>query len=112
MADQIDSLHLAAFERMERRIENVLRDMRILRHELEKNVSEKGVLGSRSMTEYVLGLLQTEPYTITELLNAAEQAGYSIPTRRILSKRLTERKYRVGDLVYDSGSEKWSWKQE
>jgi hypothetical protein len=103
-----DKLHLAAFERMERRMENVLRDMRILRHELERASKEHGVLGSRTMTEYVISLLQTAPHTITELLEAAEKAGYSIPTRRILSKRLTERKYRVGDLVCEG--DVWRWK--
>jgi hypothetical protein len=108
MTAEVDSLHLAAFERLERRIENALRDMRVLRHELESASKDKGVLGSRSMTEYVISLLQTGPHTITELLNKSEQAGYAIPTRRILSKRLTERKYRVGDLVCEG--DVWSWK--
>ena len=110
MTVEVDRLHLAAFERMERRIENVLRDMRILRHELAASTKDKGVLGSRNMTEYVISLLQTAPHTITELLESAEKAGYAIPTRRILSKRLTERKYRVGDIVCDG--ELWSWKSE
>ena len=109
MSGEIDSLHLAGFERLERRMENLLRDMRILRHELAKASTEHGVLGSRSMTEFVIGLLKVEPHTITELLELSEKAGYAIPTRRILSKRLTERKWRVGDLVCDG--EKWSWKE-
>ena len=110
MTVEVDRLHLAAMERMERRMENVLRDMRILRGELEKASQDKGVLGSRSLTEFVIGLLQTRPHGLREMMELAEQAGYAVPTRRILSKRLTERKYRVGDIVCEG--EVWSWKAE
>lgn len=111
MTVEIDKLHLASLERLERRLELVLRDMRIFRRELEHEQADKGVLGSRTLTEYVLGLLQTsEGMTITDLLLSAEKAGYAIPTRRVLSKRLTGRAYRTGDVAFDDGREVWVWK--
>jgi hypothetical protein len=106
-----DKLHLAKLELIERRFENLLRDLREFRHELEGASKDKGVLGSRGLTEFVLGLLQTTGgQSITSLLKQAEEAGYAVPTRRILSKRLTERAYRVGDIAFNKESGVWVWK--
>jgi hypothetical protein len=107
-----DKLHLAALERIERRFELALRDLRIFRRELEAGAADKGVLGSRSLTEYILGLLQVSEagLSITNLLLTAEQAGYKIPTRRTLSKRLTQRAYRNQDVGFDQEKEVWYWK--
>ena len=111
MTVEPDKLHLAALERLERRLENVLRDMRNYRHELEGASKDKGVLGSRSLTEFVLGLLEVNgEMHINVILSEAESTGYKIPTRRIMSKRLTERAWRVGDIQYDALHEKWVWK--
>lgn len=113
MPVELDRLHLAEFEKLERRLELLLRDMRIYRRELEQSAADKGVLGSRSLTEYMLGLLQaSDGMSITELLLTAEKAGYAIPTRRIMSKRLGDRAYRVGDIVFDHEKEVWIWKHE
>ena|SRR5665213_3924947 len=107
-----DKLHLAALERIERRFELALRDLRIFRRELEESAADKGILGSRSLTEYVLGLLKTSEggCSITSLLLNAESAGYKIPTRRVLSKRLTTRAYRNQDIGFDQEKEVWYWK--
>lgn len=109
MPVEIDKLHLAGLERIERRFELALRDLRIFRRELEGSVADKGVLGSRSLTEYILDLLRKTPegMSITNLLLSAEKVGYAIPTRRILSKRLGARAYRVGDIQYDPEKEVW-----
>jgi len=83
--------------------------MRILRRELSGAASDKGVLGSRGLTEFLLGLIQSreDGYSITELLTTAEQTGYAVPTRRTLSKRLGVRAYREGDIRYDHEKEVW-----
>lgn len=109
-----DKLHLASLERFERRLELLLRDLRIFRSELEEGVKDRGVLGSRGLTEYIMGLLKASEsgYSINHLLITAEEAGYEIPTRRVLSKRLTARAYRVGDIGYDAEREVWFWKGE
>lgn len=107
MTVEPDKLHLANLERIERRFENLLRDLRIFRSELESSSRDKGVLGTRSLTEYVLGLISGGPCRLSDMLTLAEQAGYAVPTRRIMSKRLTERAYRVGDIRYDSGQGVW-----
>jgi hypothetical protein len=108
-----DRLHLASLERIERRFELALRDLRILRREIEHSVSDKGVLGSRSLTEYVLDLIRKSEHgiSITNILLDAEKVGYKITTRRVMSKRLTERAYRVGDIQYDRENEVWVWKE-
>ena len=107
-----DRLHLASLERIERRFELALRDLRILRREIEHSVSDKGVLGSRSLTEYVLDLIRKSEHgiSITNILLDAEKVGYKITTRRVMSKRLTGRAYRVGDIQYDRENEVWVWK--
>lgn len=114
MTIEPDKLHLAKLELIERRFEKVLRDIREFRHELEGSSKDKGVLGSRGLTEFILTQLQKNPdhsgHSITELLRQAELAGYAVPTRRILSKRLTERAYRVGDIAFDSDGGFWYWK--
>lgn len=113
MPVELDRLHLTELEKLERRLELVLRDLRIYRRELEQTVADKGILGSRSLTEYVLGLLQkSEGMSITDLLLTAEKAGYAIPTRRTMSKRLGDRAYRVGDIVFDHSKDVWKWKHE
>ena len=102
---------LASLERIERRLENCLRDLRIFRADQQKMAQGAGVLGSRGLTQFVLDMLrQTAPtgIPIAELLLAAEVAGYAIPTARTLSKRLTERAYRVGDVAWHDNF--WYWK--
>jgi hypothetical protein len=109
---------LSHLERIERRLELVLRDLRIFRGELEEKERDKGVLGSRGLTEFILGVLTCPVptmvgvgsdvgYTIHQLLRAAEQAGYAVPTSRVLSKRLVERSRRVGDIRFDEAAKKW-----
>jgi hypothetical protein len=119
MTIEPDKLHLAKLELIERRFEKALRELREFRHELEGASKDKGVLGSRGLTEFVIAQLQQAPtlkpddgggWTITSLLHLAETAGYAVPTRRILSKRLTERAYRVGDIAFDSTGGFWYWK--
>ena len=110
MTIEPDKLHLAKLELIERRFEKALRELREFRHELGQSSQDKGVLGSRGLTEFVINLLRTGQYKMSELLRQAELAGYAVPTRRILSKRLTERAYRVGDIAFDSEGGFWYWK--
>lgn len=105
-------------ERIERRIEMALRDLRIYRKQVEKD-SSKGVLGSRGLTQFVIDMLKATTLTIgvnpsqasmtvASILEKAELAGYSIPTARTMSKRLAERQYRVGDIAWSGYG--WHWK--
>jgi hypothetical protein len=115
---------LASLERIERRLENCLRDLRIFRADQQKMAQGKGVLGSRGLTQFVLEQLWAVSgvgdggLTIKAILLSAEVAGYAIPTARTMSKRLTERAYRVGDIDWQgpgqdftNGSKGyWYWK--
>lgn len=95
-------------ESIERRLETVLRDLRAYRSERERADSDKGVLGGRGLTEFVLTLIiATRAISTRQLLTAANQAGYAIPTVRTMSKRLTERAYRVGDIKFDQRLDGW-----
>lgn len=129
--------HVAALERLERRFQEALRDLRALRMELQRDVTSKGVLGSRGLTQFVLEQLQqvkaeharcrqeadhgarvsqdhraavpAAGIAISNLLRLAELAGYEPPTARLLSKRLTERAYRTGDIQFDRAGQQWVW---
>jgi hypothetical protein len=110
--------HLQELERLERRLELLLRDFRILRRQMIDAAKDKGVLGSRGLTEFIIDLLRAEVTPITnnicgmsvrDLLYQAEKAGYAVPTIRTMSKRLTERAYRVGDIAW-AKERGWYWK--
>lgn len=113
---QIDVQHLAELERIERRIENALRDLRLYRAGQIRSLSDRGVLGARDLTAFILELLKMSArhgapkpgLTVKQLLSAAEGAGYAIPTARTLSKRLTTRAYRTGDIEWVVGSGTWT----
>ena len=101
----------ATLERLERRLELVLRDLRAYRAELQAEAKDGGVLGSRGLTQFLLDMLrQASPggLHIAGMLMAAESAGYAIPTARTMSKRLTEHKYRVSDIEWRDNL--WYWK--
>lgn len=104
---------LAELENLERRFELLLKDLRIYRRQRTQEEKEKGVLGSRGLTEFIVETLRSNStmhgYSIQHLLHLAEQAGYAIPTLRTMSKRLSERSYRVGDMGYDK-QRGWHWK--
>lgn len=101
-------------ELLERRIESILVDLRRFRRDLQREQSDKGVLGSRGLTEFTIGLLQANTraaWSVRDLLLAAEKAGYMIPTSRILSKRLTEVQYRRGGVKWRKDLGGWTWEQ-
>ena len=107
-----ESTHLDELGRLERRLELLLRDLRIYRKDREKQEKDKGVLGSRGLTEYVVDCLKVLPTSgmkLQTILWSAEKAGYAVPTIRTMSKRLTERAYRVGDIGWSKERE-WHWK--
>lgn len=95
---------------MVRRHELLLRDLRAYLREQSKESLDKGVLGSRGMTEFCIDTIkQSNGVSVQWLLSQAERAGYAVPTSRTLSKRLTERAYRTGDIAY--GKQRgWYWK--
>lgn len=104
---------LVELERLERRLELLLKDLRIYRQQRIREESSGGVLGSRGLTEYMIDTLRAGAgYTgisVRELLIMAEHAGYKVPTLRTMSKRLTERAYRVGDIAWSKELE-WYWR--
>jgi hypothetical protein len=124
----LDPLHLSELERIERRLEGCLRDLRAYRASQQRGLTDQGVLGTRGLTQFLIDLLRAIPrtgllpaqlgLTVTAMLLAAEHAGYAIPTARTMSKRLTERRYRVGDIDWQgpgqdftNGSKGyWYWK--
>lgn len=122
----LDASPVAELERLEARLESVLCDLRNYRRVQQQAATDRGVLGSRGLTQFIIESLYkaaTEDtaitgrdggFSITALLRLAELAGYAVPTRRILSKRLTERAYRTGDIAWiaggDEGTGLWYWK--
>ena len=101
------SLELVQLERIERRFESCLRDLRQYRAYLQRDAADRGVLGSRGLTQFCIEQLSHSPMTTKELLTVAERAGYQTPTARILSKRLNGHAYRTGGIVWDTGMGKW-----
>lgn len=101
----------AQLELIERRLEAILRDLRIYRGQISLAQQSQGVLGSRGLTEFILDTIAHLPagtgLSARDLLTLAERAGYSIPTTRTLSKRLTERSYRVGDIEFNQNRGGW-----
>lgn len=110
--------NLEKLRSIERRLESCLKDLRVVRAEIEKDAATKGVLGSRGLTEFVIEQLQATAKTtarglsINDLLSRAERAGYAIPISRTLSKRLSERSYRAHDIIWEGdakGQGIWVW---
>lgn len=132
---EVDSLLVHQLDKMIRRQERILQDLRQFRSDLSVTQADRGVLGSRKLTQYVLERLREQRQdhdrlqqkvglaingvsrhstvprglTIRELLVAAETIGYSIPTARALSKRLVERRIRVKDVDWDDEAKVWFW---
>jgi hypothetical protein len=99
--------------RLEAYFERGLRDLRVLRDNLTRSQKDKGVLGSRGLTEFVVEYLKSVSgltKDIHQILIAAEAAGYAIPIARTLSKRLTRRAYTHGDIAWSKIVEGWYWK--
>lgn len=128
--------HVEALLRLESRLSSLLRDLRLYRQELSSTLSDKGVLGSRGLTEYLLLLLRSRAegeveleralaklrlpahqrstasslgLSIRELMSLADQAGYAIPTRAVLAKRLNARAYSWGDVRFEPERGVWRW---
>lgn len=114
---QIDVQHLAELERIERRLELVLRDLRLYRSGQIRALSDRGVLGARDLTAFIIEMLKMSAkhgvpkpgLTVKQLLLAAEGAGYAVPTARTLSKRLTTRAYRTGDIEWLPDGKQGYW---
>lgn len=106
---------LITLRSIERRLEHTLQDIRQLQKDIQSAHQDKGVLGSRGLTQFCVDLLKsnTKPaWSVEEMLIAAERAGYAIPTRRTLSKRLTGWQYRRGGVRWVAGLDGWTWSQE
>lgn len=99
-------------EAIERKLTDALTDLRTLRVELGNESRDKGVLGSRGLTRFILEQLEDaplhQPLHIVELMQIAERAGYQLPSARNLSKRLTEYRIRTGMIGVRDG--RWFWK--
>lgn len=115
-------------DQLEQRLAAVLRDLRLFRQDWQRAQRDKGVLGSRGLSEYVLALLREgadirhqvtgemvrvdSGYTVHELLRSAELTGYTVPTANALHQRLRQRHYRVGDVEYVALTKRWRWATE
>ena len=110
---QLDS-RVVRLEAVERKLTDALAEIRTLRVELGNESRDKGVLGSRGLTGFIIEQLQAKPQhdiTVIELLQLAERAGYQPITPRNLSKRLTEYRIRTGMIGVRSEG-RWYWKGE
>lgn len=99
-------------ELLERKLEGVLVELRQFRRGMIADTRDKGALGSRGLTQFVVDLLKanTRPaWSVEELLLAAERVGYAIPTSRTMSKRLTEWQYRKGQIKWAKELNGWQW---
>jgi hypothetical protein len=97
-------------ELIERKLTDALTELRSLKVELGNETRDKGVLGSRGLTEFVLGHLKRNiglGFTVKELLKEATKAGYAVPTERAMSKRLVEYRIRTGKV--STRSDRWWW---
>jgi hypothetical protein len=98
-------------EIIERKLEALLRDIRIYRKHQQAATKDKGVLGSRGLTEFIIEQLKNVPsgFSAHELLTLADRAGYQITTTRTMSKRLTLRSYRHGDIRFNQQHKRWQY---
>ena len=94
-------------ERLEARAERLLAEIRQYRDFQKKEAGDQGFLGERGLTQFCVEQLHRQPMTAREMLEEAERAGYEIPSRKILSHRLSMRNYRVGDIIWDVAIGKW-----
>lgn len=102
----------ARIDLIERRISDALRDLRRVRSELDRAELEKGVLGSRGFTQFILEYLSLHretSHSIRHLLSQAECAGYAPPASRTLTKRLSEHAARTGKITYSRDDRGWRW---
>lgn len=109
------TLHLDSrvvlLEAVERRLTDALAQLRTLRVELGNESRDKGVLGSRGLTRFILEQLESSParsFHVIELLQLAERAGYQAITPRNMTKRLTE--YRIRTGMIGTNDRGWYWK--
>jgi len=101
------------------RLEHVLRqlaaashELRCLRQELIRDSASRGVLGSRGLTQFILERLAQFPdscFDIQVLAQAAADAGYAIPSTRLLTKRLSEHGARTGKIEFSRKCGGWRW---
>lgn len=106
----LDPIHLAELERIDRRLRLVLYELGNYLHGQKLMARDKGVLGSRGITQFIAELLRAKAresfapgaaplgLNLADILAAAERAGYVIPTPGTLSAKLNQRAYRVGDV--------------
>lgn len=101
-------------ELIERKLTDALTELRSLKVELGNETRDKGVLGSRGLTEFTLGYLKqhnNQGFSIKDLLKEATKAGYSVPTERALSKRLVEYRIRTGKILVGKDG-RWWWNED
>lgn len=92
---------ILALVQIDRKLLDLARDVRNLRISLEQESRDRGVLGSRGLTQFVLEYLQSHAsysFTSYQLVQAAQQAGFSAPNSVTLTKRLSEHRRRTGKI--------------
>ena len=104
-----------ALNHAERQLTEIARSLRQLRAARERELRDRGALGSRGLTQFILGHLELNPergFRLSELQRAAQLAGYAVPNSVALTKRLSEHRARTGKIGFDRAAG-WYWvKQE
>ena len=100
-----------ALNQIDRKLLDLAKDVRALRQDIEQEAKDRGVLGSRGLTQFLLEFLtHNEPacYTTYELCQAAKAAGFATPNTTALTKRLSEHRRRTGNIGITSQGA-WFW---
>lgn len=99
-----------ALNQIDRKLLDLARDVRALRQDIEQEAKDRGVLGSRGLTQFVLEMLKENAgysYTTYELCQAAKAAGFATPNTVALTKRLSEHCRRTGKIAATNHG--WQW---
>jgi hypothetical protein len=103
-----------ALNQIDRKLLDLARDVRVLRQDIELEVKDRGVLGSRGLTQFLLEYLeQQDPcvsHTTYQLCQAAKAAGFATPNTTALTKRLSEYRQRTGNIGNNGTG--WYWRGE
>jgi hypothetical protein len=90
-----------ALTQIDRKLLDLAREVRNLRIMIEREAKDRGVLGSRGLTQFILEHLEKNypnPFTTYQLMQTAKQAGFATPNTVALTKRLSEHRRRTGKI--------------
>lgn len=100
-----------ALNQIDRKLLDLAKDVRALRQDIEQEAKDRGVLGSRGLTQFMLEFLENKQpacYSTYQLMLAAKIAGFATPNTTSLTKRLSEHRRRTGKIGNDGAG--WFWR--